>query len=434
MHEACPSLIRNPIFPMNTAGFKTIEKTDTDKTSILLATFIAGILLCNGYGLITQTILTAALEALIILTIRKQFEGTSYPLQLPSKPVFIAIALLALLSLIQAITEIDNKSLSLVQGLRFISVTMHFIFFIHLGNYLLRHRSFTSIAFQTIATTGSLIAIANFYEANINQPSSDLFEPVFSKNIRHLGFIASAGFIISCCSLIYSITPLKKLLLCSTNLILNLSLLIWLGGRTSIVIAAIVLVLIILHSYFSKSTTFRNIKLLLIIITAALIFESNLETYPWNGINRVFGTFDASIESLQDVEKLSSGRLSMWSVAWDEIKEQPLLGYGPDGYLIKNAAEESALYAHPHNLILQLLYNYGLATSILILALLASSTFNCIKHIYHLNIKSDYHIASIMIILALSANSMTSGAYYFPHSLTVVAICFACYFSISKDS
>ena len=417
MHETLSSLNKD----------KHIESTD-----ILLSLCIAGILLCNGFGLIQQTILTIALEVLMVLTIRKKLNEHDYTLNSPVKPIHIAIAFLTLLALTRSIIQSDNLSLSLVQALRLTAVIMHLILFIHLANYLQKSGSFIPIALQIVAITCSLIALSNFYISITDQTYTAEFEPVFGKNIRHLGFIASVALIVSCCSLAYARTTFNKKAFFVINFILSLSFLIWLGGRASILIAAVIITLIIIHSFIASQKNIVTPRLIVLTVIATVIFEANIETHSWNGINRLLLT-DSGKEEVINVDQVSSGRLSMWTDAWAEIKQAPLIGHGPDGYLIATSSEVQ-VYAHPHNLFLQYIYNYGFITTALFFFLLLVLTVKFIKKAFLSTPPNEQSIASILIIISLFLNSLTSGTLYYPHSLMMLAVAFSYYFVMPENN
>src|SRR5690606_36017813 len=66
-----------------------------------------------------------------------------------------------------------------------------------------------------------------------------------------------------------------------------------------------------------------------------------------------------------------SGRLAVWGDSVREIAAYPLFGQGPEAYDLSGCCEQWV--AHPHNFILQLLMEFGLAGCLLALLVLVQA-------------------------------------------------------------
>ena len=67
------------------------------------------------------------------------------------------------------------------------------------------------------------------------------------------------------------------------------------------------------------------------------------------------------------LRETTGGRLSIWINILSSIKDAPLLGFGPMSYAFQ--AHDISVVAHPHNITLQLLYEWGIPATLIILSL-----------------------------------------------------------------
>ncbi|MCL1160059.1 O-antigen ligase family protein [Shewanella inventionis] len=125
----------------------------------------------------------------------------------------------------------------------------------------------------------------------------------------------------------------------------------------------------------------------------------------------------------------SSGRVDMWIYAMREITEQPFLGFGPMGFAW--AEGRPLANAHPHNAIVQLVYEYGLIISLLIIVFLIKfflSAFDIIKR------DSDgLTICIVYSIIAATIYSLFSGVIVMPFSQLVLTFILAVFWAFTSE-
>ena len=69
-----------------------------------------------------------------------------------------------------------------------------------------------------------------------------------------------------------------------------------------------------------------------------------------------------------DLRSITSGRVLVWPIVIDRIKQRPMLGWGRRGYHVSGASDElfekagpvATTFGHPHNAYLQLVLDTGL--------------------------------------------------------------------------
>ena len=69
-------------------------------------------------------------------------------------------------------------------------------------------------------------------------------------------------------------------------------------------------------------------------------------------------------QSVQRPMLHTTGRSYMWAVAWNQAKDNPVLGIGPGRFVCESPAK---LAAHPHNFVIQLVSEWGFPATLLIL-------------------------------------------------------------------
>lgn len=106
----------------------------------------------------------------------------------------------------------------------------------------------------------------------------------------------------------------------------------------------------------------------------------------------------------------SSGRLDLWLYVLKSIPERLWLGFGPMSF---TWAEGKPLpHAHPHNSIIQLLYEYGIVSSIVCIAWVLSRIYKRLRYLHQAN-----DVEAIPVIYALLSGlcySLFSGVVVMP--------------------
>ncbi|MFC1519798.1 O-antigen ligase family protein [Pseudomonadota bacterium] len=126
-------------------------------------------------------------------------------------------------------------------------------------------------------------------------------------------------------------------------------------------------------------------------------------------------------ESSLQVRTSSSGRLDMWLHAIKLIPESPWLGFGPMSYAWLGG--RPLANAHPHNSIIQLMYEYGVVLALLILGGLLNWLHNAFN-----KVKMNANVLDICLffsILSAVLYSLLSGVIVMPFSQLLLTILIA---------
>ncbi|ENU33632.1 O-antigen ligase family protein [Acinetobacter parvus] len=112
----------------------------------------------------------------------------------------------------------------------------------------------------------------------------------------------------------------------------------------------------------------------------------------------------------------SSGRIDLWIKAWNTWLENPILGVGGNHFLLQ---QPYTVIAHPHNIWLKMLSEWGLS-AFLLTGLIIVLIFNLKKKIQHI---PPMLLAGMFAILI---NSMLSGSFLYPVS-QITSLCVLSY-------
>ena len=126
----------------------------------------------------------------------------------------------------------------------------------------------------------------------------------------------------------------------------------------------------------------------------------------------------ASISNLH-TNDLTSGRFRMWVGAWHAFERRPFLGYG-EGQFGRIVPQVQGIYLHPHNLILQLLFQWGVigtATTAMIGVLV-------VRNLRTKDLTDERHILpAFLVLVALFGYSFYDGTLF--HAYPTMMFAFA---------
>ena len=310
---------------------------------------------------------------------------------------------------------------TLVSFFRYLVLISHFIFILSLAKYFsLSDKLPFDYLPQAILIAISLL----FIDINFNLTNIDYNEGlriITSSNIRHLGHIV----IVSTLYLSIKVLMGEKLnnILFILSTITSISLLIWLGGRGAILSYSLGLMLAFIIITKHHKLEIKRLVSLLLLIVFSIIISIPFNIYSWNGLNRLL---DTKQYYSQDINTISSNRIELWSLSWDFIKEKPFFGYGAESFLLNS----DTIFRHPHNFIIQWLFDFGIIGVILFLVII---TF-ILRTGYKKNISklSDNNLISIAIILGIISNALISGTLYY--SAPFLILCIVSAFIVSNNN
>ena len=134
-----------------------------------------------------------------------------------------------------------------------------------------------------------------------------------------------------------------------------------------------------------------------------------------------FGVARLAASGTTDIEAFGSGRLALWRGAWDAIVERPFFGYG-EGQFRWTVPEALGAYNHPHNILLQLAFQWGFIGTFLFLGLAAFVGWRCLDR---LRGGRNTDAAASLVLCSLVIMSMYDGTLFYSYPLMMVAMSLA---------
>jgi O-antigen ligase len=121
------------------------------------------------------------------------------------------------------------------------------------------------------------------------------------------------------------------------------------------------------------------------------------------------------------LNQMSSGRLDMWRSAWRAFLHRPLFGYG-EGQMAWVAPNAQDVYFQPHNIVLQLLLQWGLLGTALFGALAIPVARSCwrVAGANPAAAAPAYLVAASLLVL-----SLYDGAFFHVYPVMMLAFAFA---------
>ncbi|MFN2101191.1 O-antigen ligase family protein [Altererythrobacter sp. MF3-039] len=198
------------------------------------------------------------------------------------------------------------------------------------------------------------------------------------------------------------------LFICAGFLLVNLS-----GSRAGLGASVIGCV------FFIAMMRKDRVRLLVALVSGwltAVVASAFLAPHPeWGFWNIMLGT--AGINS----DSYSSGRVTMWLETIDLIRERALIGHGEGQFRLTTSIGNAMINHHPHNSILQFLYQWGLVGT----GAIGVALFPLGRRLREQRpLTSRTAIALVSSAIALIAMSMLEGSlfYAFPTMIVVLAM------------
>jgi O-antigen ligase len=235
-------------------------------------------------------------------------------------------------------------------------------------------------------------------------------------NVRQLGFYSAAGFSIAIGVAIMAKGSRERWIAVGAASLM-IALTFWSGTRSSLFssIAALMIAGVI----FREARSIRSVCLsLTALIAGAALSLVHVAPEYLMGLSRMF---DTSISG--DVNGVSSGRTKVWKSTAHTISKRPVLGYGESQFKIVEPSVEG-VFNHPHNSILQFLFQWGFLGAgcfFVLFALLANRLRLAIRD------NVDDKLPAGLVVVNLFAMSQIEGSFYHPYPvmITVFSLAFA---------
>lgn len=181
-------------------------------------------------------------------------------------------------------------------------------------------------------------------------------------NIRHSGYFLMPAMALSAGMI--AVGGRKARRIHPALLAINLGFTCWIGSRGPLVIFVVTLLLAIL--LFADMRRSRALGSIVLATTAGCLLSQMVPSpqHPaFNAIMRIEG------EQAHSVDQMSSGRTVIWRDTLSRITERPFVGHGGNQFRLQVPAARNT-YNHPHNSVLQFLYEWGVIGTGAMLALL----------------------------------------------------------------
>ncbi|PMO51297.1 hypothetical protein BCT07_06295 [Vibrio breoganii] len=316
----------------------------------------------------------------------------------------------------------SNESLNLVfyNGMiRSIFIVIHFVFGFSLFQGYFKENRIDNVLFLlplSVAIYAVYIFLDYNFNANTVLNNNNNALPLIT-NRRFLGYIALLGSLVGT----YRLLNYGKLMEFSWVTILaiaNLSVVIWLGGRGAIISYFIILLLFIAFDYYFRKNKLDiyAVKNWIILILLSLTITSPLNVFAWNGGIRLgFGS-----ELYESIDEFGGSRVQMWYEAFIMFTEQPWFGYGPGTYRFLSDFGLNNGFNHPHNFILQILFEFGAVGLVCLGCYLTALGGKSLKLMS--KVKDESLDLSIIMIGGLIIHGLVSGPLF--HAQPVMIIVF----------
>jgi O-antigen ligase len=328
-----------------------------------------------------------------------------------SAKIILALWLLALCS--STFFADANQSIA-IWGAGFWLV--HTLFFMAVL-YLIKEDGIEALRLEKLAVilpaAAAITGISVYLFANLKGLDGDVewisYLPGFA-HIRHTGYIFAPAIAVSLAHM--AAKPLEFRKTHMLLLIVNSALMLWLGSRGPVL--GILVALIACMACFPEM---RSIRFLLSAAIAGAIGAalSLVAPLPQHG---AFGALQRFWNGSSDPTVFSSGRLNFWSETADLILQRPLIGHGvfQFQFVSTNAA---GIYKHPHDSILQFMFDWGLLGGGLFLALMG-----LVIYAAFFKSKSSRYVKllSAMGFTTMLAFSLIDGLFFYSYTIAVSMI------------
>lgn len=268
-----------------------------------------------------------------------------------------------------------------------------------------------------------------------------IYTPTYFNHIRNFAHVPTVGLLLA----LWLAWSRQSLWLRAAGWVAALLfslLIVWAGGRVSLLIVPAAVVLLVLLAYRRRRLARLGQYLLIAVMAVVIVFASGQDQMlasVHDRVSRDIGALQAGVETPEEqdqvavptsktsVRNLGSGRLGLWQDAWQGFVASPVLGAGGDAFLVMNLDPEvrpNQTAAHPHNWLVRLLLEYGLA-GFLLVAFIVVQVLKPLKGIRYMAIGAEREAVAIIatVTFMLMGYGLLSGTLYYAWPLNVFALC-----------
>lgn len=229
-------------------------------------------------------------------------------------------------------------------------------------------------------------------------------------HIRHTGYIFAPAIAAGLASI--AIWPKFYIKPHLAILIINTAAMLWLGSRGPAAALLIGIIIAVLFSPHLRNRMFWQRTVAAITTGSILSILLPAPTIGW------FGALQRFWNGSGEPSEVSSGRTDIWLETFRLISEQPWLGYGGLQFQRINVAAEG-FFKHPHNSVLQFIFDWGLIGGSAMLLLLALAYF---RLLLDKNIDAGLRTFGLLGGSTMLAFSMLDGVLFYNFTILVSMI------------
>ncbi len=352
---------------------------------------------------------TRALSFSILYLLRKQHKLLFY--------LLVAFAFSSLISFAKVIFSDVSLNHKFIAGQRYLSCWLLVFYTFMMARFSIKHRLsfdklFLMISFGTVLLVLLLLGTYVFLASSSGYAVQWWQDPPFGSHIRIIGMLASVAVAASAVPLYFANLEKPKTYVLATLLFLSWALVIWTGGRISIVAIGALIVLLSFAAKAYLHVSWRKLIALFLLLVLASIFAEQMAIFSWSGVQRAAGMSSAGLEQglLTGAEKIGNGRIEIWQAAFKGFMQSPLWGLGPYGYAF---LDRPSFYDHTHNFIIEFLVEWGLIGASLLLASFSYVALFCIKQLkLAVSNRKVSFLTALSVVLVLSITGLADGVYF----------------------
>lgn len=353
----------------------------------------------------------------------------AHPILFFTLMAFAFSSLFSLATVLFGKATIEQKVLAL---LRYTSCVLLAVYTFAMARFMLRHNRlaaqlFSAIGFGVVLLITALLLVYVFHADSQYYAQYWWVNPPVGMHIRIMGMMASVGVAASLIYIVLSAKQTKFVILCWTLLFFNWAMVIWTGGRISILACTLFVLLTLILSKVWLKLSMQKVCLLAITLLAATVLAELLSIMPLNGLFRTLQGFSALGEEnlLALSEELGSGRWQQWQAALTAVSQSPWFGLGPFGYYFIDRPTSAF---HTHNFVVESLVEWGVVGTVLLMFSLLYMAWHGLKKIKPAVMQKDVnYLIAVSVIFVLTITSMADGVYFLLLPAYIALTGFACF-------
>ena len=229
-------------------------------------------------------------------------------------------------------------------------------------------------------------------------------------NVRQLSFYATVG-----CAIAYGLflttKHAQRMVSALLIAVVPMTIILWSGTRSGIIALFFGLLILQLTLRSTRSvSSFAFLPLAFVLaVPLSLIYRA---PSPAMGFERMWS--DSARDGL---DAKTSGRLELWKGALEKIPEKLFFGYGESQFRLVVKANQGT-YNHPHNSIIQIIFQWGLVGASCFFALFGFAWFQLWRVAKQL---PEAGVPAYMVVSSLFGFSLVEGSLYHTWPVMIMA-------------